>query len=129
MVPALPGIALPAAKLALGAAAAALGTVKQAMTAAQTPSLTAAEQKTRKTADDFETMFLENMMSQVFPQEAAEGPLGDNGTGSQVYRGMLVNEYAKSVAKSGGIGISETIYRQMLQMQENNSGMRNNAAA
>jgi peptidoglycan hydrolase FlgJ len=121
MTLALPGIALPAAKLALGAAAATLGAVKQAMTPA--------EQKTKKTADDFETMFLENMMSQVFPQEAAEGPLGENGTGSQVYRGMLVNEYAKSVAKSGGIGISETIYRQMLQMQENNSGGRNNAGA
>ena len=129
MVPALPGIALPAAKIALGAASAALGAVKQAMTSAQTTALTPAEQKTKKTADDFETMFLENMMSQVFPQEAAEGPLGENGTGSQVYRGMLVNEYAKSVAKSGGVGISQTIYRQMLQMQEANAGARNNAAS
>jgi Rod binding domain-containing protein len=116
MTLALPGLALPAAKLALGAAAATLGAIKQAVS----PS----EQKTKKTADDFETMFLENMMSQVFPQDAAEGPVGDNGTGSEVYRGMLVNEYAKSVAKSGGIGVSDTIYRQMLQMQE-----RNNAGA
>ena len=122
---ALPGIALPAAKLALGAASAALGAVKQAMT----PADTQAQQKARKTADDFETMFLENMMSQIFPQDAAEGPVGDNGTGSQVYRGMLVNEYAKTVAKSGGIGVSDTIYRHMLQMQEANNGARNNAGA
>jgi peptidoglycan hydrolase FlgJ len=120
MIPALPGISLPAAKLALGAASAALGAVKQAVTQGLTP----AEAKTKKTADEFETMFLENMMSQIFPQDAAEGPVGDNGTGSQVYRGMLVNEYAKSVAKSGGIGMSDTIYRQMLQMQE-----RSNAGA
>lgn len=125
MTLALPGIALPAAKLALGAASAALGAVKQVATQA----MSAADQKTKKTADDFETMFLENMMSQVFPQDAGEGPVGDNGTGSQVYRGMLVNEYAKSVAKSGGIGVSDTIYRQMLQMQEINSGARNNAGA
>ncbi len=110
MTLALSGLALPAAKLALGAAATALGAVNKA--------LNQNEQKTKKTADDFETMFLENMMSQVFPQESQEGPLGENGTGGGVYRGMLVNEYAKSVAKSGGIGISDTIYRQMLQMQE-----------
>lgn len=121
MTLALPGLVLPAAKLALGVASAALGSVKQA--------LTANEQKTKKTADDFETMFLENMMSQIFPQENGEGPVGDNGTGSQVYRGMLVNEYAKTVAKSGGIGISDTIYRHMLQMQEANQGARNNARA
>jgi Rod binding domain-containing protein len=113
MTLALPGLALPAAKLALGAASSALSAVNKA--------LNPAEQKIRKTADDFETMFLENMMSQVFPQESAEGPLGENGTGGGVYRGMLVNEYAKSVAKSGGIGISDTIYRQMLQMQERNN--------
>jgi Rod binding domain-containing protein len=35
---------------------------------------------------------------------------------------MLVNEYAKQMAKSGGIGISDTIYRQMLQMQEKSNG-------
>ncbi len=63
-------------------------------------------------------MFLENVLSQAFPQEPGEGPLGDNGTGGQVYRGMLVNEYARQVAKSGGIGVSDMVYRQMLQMQE-----------
>jgi flagellar protein FlgJ len=110
MTLALTGLAVPAAKLALGVATSALGAVKNA--------LNPQEQKIRKTADDFETMFLENMMAQVFPQDAREGPVGDNGTGSEVYRGMLVNEYARSVAKSGGIGISDTIYRQMLQMQE-----------
>ncbi len=114
MTLALPGLALPAAKLALGAASSALSAVNKA--------LNPAEQKIRKTADDFETMFLENMMSQVFPQDAGEGPVGDNGTGAQVYRGMLVNEYAKQMGKSGGIGISDTIYRQMLQMQEKSNG-------
>jgi peptidoglycan hydrolase FlgJ len=103
-------LAVPAAKLAIGLAGSAIGAINKA--------LSPAEQKIKKTADDFETMFLENMMAQVFPQESGEGPIGDNGTGSQVYRGMLVNEYAKTVAKSGGVGISDAIYRQMLQMQE-----------
>lgn len=107
-------LALPAANLALGVAKKVAGAVKDA--------LTPEEQKVRKTADEFEKMFLENMMSQVFPQEAGEGPLGENGQGAHVWRGMLVNEYARSVAKSGGIGIADQVYRQMLQLQENSNG-------
>jgi Rod binding domain-containing protein len=105
-----PQLATPAAKLALSVAASAAGALKNALTPQQ--------QKTEKTAKDFESMFLENMLSQAFPQEAGEGPLGENGTGGQVYRGMMVNELAKQVSKSGGIGISDTVYRQMIEMQE-----------
>jgi peptidoglycan hydrolase FlgJ len=105
-----PQLAAPAAKLALGVAASAAGAIKNALSPQQA--------KTEKTAKDFESMFLENMLAQVFPQETGEGPLGENGTGGQIYRGMMVNELAKQVAKSGGVGISDTVYRQMLQMQE-----------
>jgi peptidoglycan hydrolase FlgJ len=105
-----PALAAPAAKLALGVAASAAGAIKNALSPQQ--------EKIAKTAKDFESMFLENMMQQVFPQEVGEGPAGENGTGGQIYRGMMVNEMAKQVAKSGGVGIAESVYRQMLQMQE-----------
>lgn len=103
-------LALPAANLALGVASKVARSVADA--------ITPQEKKVAKTANEFETMFLENMMSQVFPQESSEGPLGENGAGGQVWRGMLVNEYARSIAKSGGVGIADQVYRQMLQMQE-----------
>jgi Rod binding domain-containing protein len=106
----LNALALPAAKLAIGTAASAIGALKNALTPEQ--------QKIQKTAKDFETMFLENMLSHVFPQEVGEGPVGENGMGGQVYRGMLVNEYARNLSKSGGVGIADQVYRQMLQMQE-----------
>jgi Rod binding domain-containing protein len=111
-------LAMPAAKIAIGMATKAVGQLTQAFSPAPSP----AEAKIRKTADDFETMYLENMLQQVFPQETGEGPLGDNGPGSDVWRGMLVNEYARGVSKSGGLGIADTIYRQMLQMQEQANG-------
>jgi Rod binding domain-containing protein len=107
-------LAMPAAKIAIGMATKAVGQLAQA--------LSPAEAKIRKTADDFETMYLENMLQQVFPQDSGEGPLGNNGPGSDVWKGMLVNEYARGVSKSGGLGISDTIYRQMLQMQEQQMG-------
>jgi Rod binding domain-containing protein len=74
--------------------------------------------KTRKTADDFETMFLEQSLERMTQDIGEEGPLGDNGTGGGVYKSMLSKEYATSIEKAGGLGISDQIYRQMLRMQE-----------
>ena len=79
-------------------------------------------ESTRKTAEDFETMFLEQTLERLTESAGEDGPLGDNGTGGGVYRSMLSKEHAKSIVKSGGLGISDAIYRQMLQMQEGMSG-------
>ncbi len=113
-------LALPVARVAIGMATKAVGQVAQALSPAQA--------KIRKTAEEFETMYLENMLQQVFPQDSGEGPIGNNGPGSDVWRGMLVNEYARGVSKSGGLGIADTIYRQMLQMQEAQMGGHNHGA-
>lgn len=74
--------------------------------------------KARKTANDFEKMFLEQSLGQVTQNVGDDGPLGDNGTGGSVYRSMLMNEYAGQIVKNGGVGISDQIYKQMMQMQE-----------
>ena len=39
--------------------------------------------KAKKTAQEFETMFLEQTLERVFASSGTEGPLGDNGTGGQ----------------------------------------------
>src|SRR3954451_7048293 len=77
-----------------------------------------ADDKAKKTAEDFETMFLEQTLERVFASSGTEGPLGDNGTGGAVYRSMLVKEYAGGIAKSGGVGIASQIYRELLKLQE-----------
>src|SRR5215207_7369191 len=72
----------------------------------------------KKTAQEFETMFLEQTLERVFASSGTEGPLGDNGTGGAVYRSMLVKEYAGGIAKAGGVGIASQIYRELLKLQE-----------
>lgn len=72
----------------------------------------------RAQADDFETMFLEQMFNQVFAANGDEGTFGEAGPGSDVYRSMLVSEYAGMVSKSGGVGLSDQIYSELLKMQE-----------
>ena len=82
------------------------------------------EAKARKTAQDFESMFLEQTLDRLFQSGGADGPLGDNGQGGEVYRSMLVKEYAGTIAKSGGFGIADQVYREILKMQESDHARR-----
>lgn len=77
-----------------------------------------ASAQTRKTADDFESMFLEQSLDRLTQSTGDEGPLGENGTGGGIYKSMLSKEYARSIVKSGGLGIGDQVYAQMLKLQE-----------
>ena len=72
----------------------------------------------KKTAQEFEAVFLEQMLERMFASVGEEGPLGDNGPGGSVYRSMMVKEYAGSIVKSGGVGLSGPIYQEILKLQE-----------
>ena len=82
------------------------------------------EGKARKTAQDFESMFLEQTLDRLFASGGPDGPLGDNGMGGDVYRSMLAKEYAGTIAKSGGVGIADQVYREILKMQESEHATR-----
>ena len=74
------------------------------------------------TAQNFESVFLNTMMAPAFESLDGDGPMGnDNGAGSDAWRGMLVDEYAKGFASAGGIGLSTDIYREMIRLQEGHS--------
>jgi Rod binding domain-containing protein len=112
-------MAAPLAGLAAGAAGKlAAGTADHVAGALASKNPT--EAKARKTAQDFESMFLEQTLERLFASGGPEGPLGDNGMGGEVYRSMLVKEYAGSMVKSGGVGIADQVYREILKMQESN---------
>ena len=98
-------LAAPAAKLAIGAATKLAGGIADAISSAQ------------NTADDFETVFLENFTQTMMSSSGTEGPLGENGTGGDVWRSMLTQEYAKQIQKSGGVGLSDQIMRDLIQVQ------------
>lgn len=71
----------------------------------------------RKTAQEFETSFLTTMLEQMWTGIEAEAPFG-GGHAEKVYRSMIVGEYAKSIAASGGIGMADHVYREILSAQE-----------
>jgi len=71
----------------------------------------------RKTAQEFETSFLTTMLEQMWTGIEAEAPFG-GGHAEKVYRSMIVSEYAKSISASGGIGMADHVYREILSAQE-----------
>lgn len=71
---------------------------------------------TKKAAQDFEAVFVAQMIQPMFEGLKTDGPFG-GGNGEDVFRGLLIQEVGKQVAKSGGIGMSNAIYAQMLKMQ------------
>ena len=75
-----------------------------------------AQTKARATATDFEAMFLNSMFSQMTSGVKGEGPFGDT-PGTGVWRSMLTEQYSKSFAKAGGVGISNDVYRTLIMQQ------------
>ncbi|MGU3537256.1 rod-binding protein [Methylobacterium sp. A54F] len=106
-----------AASAAIGVGKSIVGNLAQSLSKADT-QLSAAATKARKTATDFESMFLEQSIDRIAQSEGTDGPLGENGTGGGVYRSMLTKEYAGQIVKSGGVGIADQVFREMMKMQE-----------
>ena len=81
----------------------------------------ATQKKLRGQAQDFEAMFLNSMFSQMTSGIKGEGPFGDT-PGTGVWRSMLTDEYSKSFAKAGGVGISNDVFRSLILQQANRAG-------
>lgn len=76
---------------------------------------TAAE--ARKAAEDFEAFFLAQFIDRMFQDLPTDGMFG-GGHGEKVFRSLLSQEYGKVMARTGGIGIADSVYREILKHQE-----------
>ena len=77
--------------------------------------------KIKTKAQDFEAVFLNSMFSQMTTGLNGDGPFG-NTPGTGVWRSMVTEEYSKSFAKAGGVGISNDVYRTLILQQANRAG-------
>lgn len=71
----------------------------------------------REVAEKFESMFLSQMFGHMFKGIKSDGVMG-GGNGEAIFRDMLVQEYGNQVSSAGGIGLSDSIERQLLALQE-----------
>ena len=71
----------------------------------------------KETAEDFEAFFMTRMMESMYEGVSTDGMFG-GGHAEKVYRSLLLNEYGKLMAKTGTIGVSDSIMDSIIQMQE-----------
>lgn len=72
--------------------------------------------KARASAQDFEAVFLNSMFSQMLTH-VNEGPF-NGGQAASTWRSFLTDEYARNFAKAGGIGIADSVYKELMSLQE-----------
>ncbi len=75
----------------------------------------ATREKIAATAKEFESSFLSIMLGQMF-KGLGEGEFS-GGQGEQMFQSFLMDAFSKQIVRSGGIGISDTVQREMLKMQ------------
>lgn len=74
-------------------------------------------EQVKETAENFEAFFLTKTMESMFEGISTEGMFG-GGHAEKIYRSLLLDEYGKTMAKTGSVGISQSIMQSILEMQE-----------
>jgi flagellar protein FlgJ len=87
----------------------------------------AAKNGARGQAEAFEASFLSTMFQTMFTGIGEEGPLGNAGAG--MWRSFLTEEYAKQVAKAGGVGLADQVYNTLIAHQAAKSVPQTTGAA
>ena len=73
----------------------------------------------RKVAEELEGLFISQMINHMFKGIKTDGLTG-GGNGEAMFRDLLVQEYGKAISKASGIGLADSIERQLLERQEIN---------
>ncbi len=71
----------------------------------------------KKVAEEFEAVFLGQMLQPMFQNIDAAEPFGGSAS-EKMWRTMQVDEYGKTFAKAGGIGLADSVFREILKAQE-----------
>ncbi len=71
--------------------------------------------RAKEIANDFEAVFLQQMLSAMRQGLSEDSPLGgpDSAFGS-----LIVSEQAKLISRAGGIGVADQILGELLKLQE-----------
>jgi flagellar protein FlgJ len=78
------------------------------------------QDRAKSTATDFEAMFLNSMFKEMTAGLKGDGPFGET-QGTGVWRSMLTEQYSKSFARAGGVGIATEVYRTLILQQAKRS--------
>ena len=70
-----------------------------------------------KTAEEFEAFYLAQALQPMFADVSPADPF-NGGSGEDMWRSLQVQEYGKALARNGGVGLANSVVREMLRMQD-----------
>ena len=73
-----------------------------------------------KAAQEFEAVFLSQMLQPMFDGLKTDGTFG-GGFAEEIYRGLMLENIGREMAASGGIGLSDAVLAEMVRMQGDGS--------
>lgn len=73
-------------------------------------------EQAQEVAQQFERMFISEMLRPMFEGLETDGPFG-GGNAEATFRPMLIDQYSDAIAKGGGIGIADSVLKEILRMQ------------
>lgn len=89
----------------------------EAAQALKAASLGKNDNRAIKAAEDFEAVFISEMLKPMFNMIEVDETFG-GGKGEEVFRDIMVQEYGKMIAKQGGIGLAQHIKDELIKIQE-----------
>jgi len=75
------------------------------------------EKALERKAENFEAVFLSNMLKPMFEGLKTDGMFG-GGHGEKMFRQELIKEYGSEIAESTDIGIADSVKQELLKAQE-----------
>jgi Rod binding domain-containing protein len=88
-----------------------------AVTVGQKVDRTSVDPKARAAAEDFEAVFLSQLLATMTQDLAAAGGFG-SGEGEEAFQDMYTQELGKIISRSGGIGVADVVLQEILKLQE-----------
>ena len=70
----------------------------------------------RQTAEKFEASFLSIMLQQMFDGVETTAPFG-GGPGETMFKSFMTEAMANKMVKTGGVGLANSVQREMLRLQ------------
>ena len=84
---------------------------------APTPQATASAAKADAASKEYEAVFISQFLGSMFSGIKTDGITG-GGQGEEMFRSLMVNEYAKGLQQRGGFGLAAQMKAQLLKHQE-----------
>ncbi|HSR11629.1 MAG TPA: rod-binding protein [Thermodesulfobacteriota bacterium] len=77
-------------------------------------------EKLKKACTEFEALFMSQMLKHM-RQSVPKGGLFGKGLGSEVFQSLMDEELSRKVSAGKGLGLGNSIYRQMMKREEKKS--------